>query len=66
VVKDLSKFRLTLDGVEAGGSTIELNMNDLMKLPQHEVIATIQCSGNRRAGMNEVKKASGSPWVQGM
>jgi len=68
MIKDIKEFRLKINGEESSignKEKIELSMEELAKLPQHEITATIQCSGNRRSGMNDVKKTSGSPWVQG-
>ncbi len=42
---------------------VELSLNDLKtKFKRHSVAAAMQCSGNRRHGMNEVKKIQGLDW----
>lgn len=42
---------------------VELSLNDLKtKFKRHSVSAAMQCSGNRRHGMNEVKKIQGLDW----
>ena len=41
----------------------ELSLHDLQtKFKRHSVSAAMQCSGNRRHGMNEVKKIQGLDW----
>ena len=41
----------------------ELSLHDLQtKFKRHSVVAAMQCSGNRRHGMNEVKKIQGLDW----
>jgi sulfite oxidase len=34
-------------------------------MPRHEIVATLQCSGNRRAEFNTKSQTSGTPWYQG-
>ena len=42
---------------------VELSLHDLKtKFKRHSVSAAMQCSGNRRHGMNEVKKIQGLDW----
>lgn len=42
---------------------VELSLEDLKtKFKRHSVAAAMQCSGNRRHGMNEVKKIQGLDW----
>ncbi len=40
-------WALTING-DAAKSSVRLSLADLRKLPQHEVAAVLQCSGNRR------------------
>ena len=42
-----------------------LSLAELRRLPQLELVATMQCSGNRRGDMNKVQKSSGTSWGQG-
>jgi len=58
-------FRLSVDALAAGGKVLSLSLAQLRALPQHEVLVTLQCSGNRRGDMNKVKKCSGTSWGQG-
>lgn len=61
---DVSEF---MDKKDEGGKaqSVKLTMDDLKKLPKVEYIATLQCSGNRRGQMNDVKRTSGTCWSQG-
>jgi len=59
---DLSEFANDL-GLK--NKTVKMTMDDLKKLPKIEVVATLQCSGNRRGDMNPVKRTSGTCWGQG-
>jgi DMSO/TMAO reductase YedYZ molybdopterin-dependent catalytic subunit len=43
----LDSWSLSIGG-DAAGKTVKLGMADLLRLPQHEVVAVCQCSGNRR------------------
>ena len=63
--KDEANFKLTIDLSAYGKGKIELTMDDIQKLPKTEINATLQCSGNRRGGFNEVKRTSGTAWGQG-
>ena len=44
---------------------IKLSLEDLKKMPKTDVIATLQCSGNRRSGFNKYQRTSGTGWGQG-
>ena len=46
-------------------STLNLSLDDLKKLKSKKVITTIQCGGNRRGGLNDIEKTSGTPWSFG-
>jgi sulfite oxidase len=49
-----------------GGKDVVLNLKDLKtKYPKVEVTAAIQCGGNRRAEMNEIKPIKGIMWKGG-
>ena len=53
--------------VEAEGiqKRIKLTLEDLKKFEEHKIVTTIQCAGNRRSEMNEVKKVKGLNWTGG-
>ncbi len=59
-----AKHRLRVAGrVRAG---LDLSMADLRRrFPEHTVTAVMQCAGNRRADMQEVRPTSGDPWAPG-
>ena len=59
---DLSEFANDLGLKE---KIVKMTMEDIKRLPKIEVIATLQCSGNRRGDMNPVKRTSGTSWGQG-
>eukprot|EP01080_Neovahlkampfia_damariscottae_P003201 gene3201-5517_t len=53
--------------VEAEGvkKQIKLTLDDLKKFKEHKIVTTIQCAGNRRSEMNEVKRVKGLNWTGG-
>jgi len=59
---DVKTFELEIEGV--GIKPIKLNLAKLKKFPKHTVTATVQCSGNRRSEMTEVKAVKGLNWGQ--
>ena len=44
----------------------QLSLEYLMKMAKDEIVATLQCSGNRRSGFNIFEKTSFTTWGQGM
>lgn len=63
---DVSEFMQSKDGTgSTTPTTVKLTMEQLKQLPKVEYIATLQCSGNRRGQMNDVKRTSGTSWSQG-
>lgn len=62
---DPARWRLVVDGLV--DSPLELSLSDLQhELPHHTVTATMQCAGNRRAGLIEVREITGEdPWGPG-
>ena len=52
--------------IKTAAKEIEMNMAELKELPSHSVVATIQCTGNRRSGFHNVEGAPGQikglPW----
>ena len=38
------------------------SLADVRKMKSKKIVATIQCGGNRRGGLNTVRKTSGTPW----
>lgn len=63
-VIDPEKYRLVVDG--NNGRTVTLTLEDLKtRFLKREVIATLQCGGNRRSDLDKVEKTSGIPWGVG-
>jgi sulfite oxidase len=62
---DLDSWRLKVDGLV--DRPIELSMDDLReRFPERSVVATLQCAGNRRADLIEVRDIPGQvPWGPG-
>eukprot|EP01137_Pigoraptor_chileana_P034313 Opistho-2@26671 len=49
-----------------GKPPIRLTLSDIKrKFPKHHVVASLQCTGNRRKDMNSVKKTKGLEWTSG-
>lgn len=58
---DPGEWRLTVGGLV--GRTLELSLDDLRTFEPHSVDATLQCAGNRRAGLTEIRPIEGEdPW----
>ncbi|KAL6508187.1 hypothetical protein OROHE_021729 [Orobanche hederae] len=60
VVDDLDKYSVSITCLN--GSTKQLFMKDIWKLPKHDVAATLQCAGNRRTAMSKTRKVKGVGW----
>jgi sulfite oxidase len=62
---DPAGWRLRLGGLVA--RRLELSLTTLREaLPEREVIATLQCAGNRRAGLQAIRQIPGeAPWGPG-
>jgi sulfite oxidase len=58
-------FRLRVDGLV--DHELELSLDDLRaRFAEHEIAATLQCAGNRRAGLIAVREIPGeAPWGPG-
>lgn len=61
----LSEDGFTLEVGGLGVAPRALTMADLRSMPKAEVTATLQCGGNRRGGLDEVRKTSGNAWGVG-
>jgi len=58
------EHRMTISGRADGKRDFTLNVAQLKEAyPKHSIVSSVQCGGNRRAGMNEVKRTNGSPWA---
>lgn len=60
---DPGTYELEVSGV--GKKEVTLKLNDIKKFPKYTVTAAIQCAGNRRSEMSQVKKVKGLDWQQG-
>jgi len=57
------EYRLNIDLTALGRGIISLCLEDIRALPKFDVVATLQCSGNRRGHFNrDVMVTSGTPW----
>ncbi|KAG8431620.1 hypothetical protein GDO86_017880, partial [Hymenochirus boettgeri] len=57
------KLFIDLPFGETQGKMISFSLTDLKtKFPRHEITATLQCAGNRRTEMNQVKQVKGLEW----
>jgi sulfite oxidase len=62
---DLDDYRLTVTGLGLERE-LSLSLDNLKTLfPKREIVVTTQCGGNRRSGMNKVKKTMGISWGVG-
>jgi sulfite oxidase len=43
----------------------EFSMEAIRRFPKHEIVAAIQCAGNRRDGLNKLAKVKGVIWSAG-
>ncbi|XP_018580721.2 sulfite oxidase, mitochondrial isoform X2 [Scleropages formosus] len=58
---DPGTYRLEIQGLPKG--PVSLSLADLKSnFPKHTVTATLQCAGNRRLEMNQVKQVKGLNW----
>ncbi|GAB1598553.1 sulfite oxidase-like [Argonauta hians] len=58
---DLKTYKLDVT-IENSKKAISLSLKDLKKFPKHEVISVVQCAGNRRSEMKEIKEVKGLNW----
>jgi len=58
---DAASHMLTIEGAVA--NRIELSIDDLRAMPQHTIVATLECAGNNRTAMNPLPP--GEPWNGG-
>lgn len=61
---DAATHRLRVEG--RVGTRLDLSMDELRsRFPRRTVTAVMQCAGNRRADMRQVRPVSGDPWTPG-
>ena len=60
-LKDIESYRLKVGG--NGLKSVELSLEDLKtKFKSYDVTSTVQCAGNRRSEMSNVKQVKGLSW----
>lgn len=59
---DIKEYRLT---ISIGDSNTQFTVDELKAFPMYEVTTTIQCAGNRRSELNQVKPTAGLRWASG-
>ncbi|SIR55305.1 MULTISPECIES: molybdopterin-dependent oxidoreductase [Acidiphilium] len=61
---DPARHRLSVTGMVT--TPLDLSMDELRtRFSKRQVTAVLQCAGNRRADMQQVKPVSGDPWAPG-
>ncbi|XP_004647144.1 sulfite oxidase, mitochondrial [Octodon degus] len=61
---DPDTYRLHVVGAP-GHQSLCLSLDDLYKFPKHEINVTLQCAGNRRSEMTQIKEVKGLEWKTG-
>mmetsp|Transcript_12377 Transcript_12377/g.35912 ORF Transcript_12377/g.35912 Transcript_12377/m.35912 type:complete len:475 (+) Transcript_12377:2-1426(+) len=61
----ISKKKTKKKKTKKNAANIKLSLEDLKKLPKTEIVATLQCSGNRRSEYNKYQRTTGTVWGQG-
>lgn len=63
---DPDTYRLQVEvPTKRGVKSLSLSLKDLAAFPQHTVTATLQCAGNRRKDIHDVKPVRGLSWQLG-
>lgn len=61
---DPRTWRLSVDGLVE--RPLEFSLEELQsRFEHHEIVATLQCAGNRRSGLAKVRDIPGHPWGPG-
>jgi sulfite oxidase len=63
--EQVQNYELEIDLSAFGKGKQKFSLVELKKMPRTDVVATLQCSGNRRSGFNKVQRTSGTGWGQG-
>ncbi|XP_052824361.1 sulfite oxidase [Octopus bimaculoides] len=58
---NVETYRLDVT-TENSKRTVSLSVKDLKKFPKHDVTSVVQCAGNRRSEMKEIKTVKGLNW----
>jgi len=61
---DMSTYKIEIE--DSNGRMVELSLDDLkQKFKKHTITAVLQCSGNRRQEMHQIRPIKGLDWSQG-
>ncbi|KAK1259291.1 Sulfite oxidase [Acorus gramineus] len=60
IVDDIERYRVSIRGLVK--NSIHLSMADIKNLPKYSVTATLQCAGNRRTAMSNIRTVRGVGW----
>ncbi|KAF5746933.1 sulfite oxidase [Tripterygium wilfordii] len=60
LIEDIERYSVSICGLI--DNPRELFMSDIRMLPKYTVTATLQCAGNRRTAMSQVKTVKGVGW----
>ncbi|MCA9267190.1 MAG: molybdopterin-dependent oxidoreductase, partial [Planctomycetales bacterium] len=60
---DPSQYRLVVEGLV--DKRLSLTLDDLTKMADADVVASMTCAGNRRAEMARIREIKGVPWSEG-
>ncbi|XP_042391133.1 sulfite oxidase-like [Zingiber officinale] len=60
IVNDIERYCVSIGGLVK--NPLEISMSEIRKLPKYNVIATLQCAGNRRTEMSKTRKVRGVGW----
>lgn len=61
---DPETWRLAVEGLVH--RSVELSLDDIQQqFDHHQIVATMQCAGNRRSGLMKVRDIAGHPWGPG-
>jgi sulfite oxidase len=59
---DISTYQLEVSGVGLSRSGLTFKLDDIKQFPKYTVEATLQCAGNRRSELTDVKPVKGLRW----
>ncbi|CAA7404700.1 unnamed protein product [Spirodela intermedia] len=60
IVDDINRYRVSICGLVEKPK--QLSMDEIRSLPKYNIVATLQCAGNRRTAMSKKKTVKGVGW----
>ncbi|CAL9110405.1 unnamed protein product [Musa acuminata var. zebrina] len=60
VVDDIERYNVSIGGLVE--KPLEISMFEIRRLPKYNVVATLQCAGNRRTEMSKSRTVKGVGW----